>query len=204
MNRKYPKYDFLVQPALRQHNVYYNTLRLKLLYFEILDFMVKGIVLSVLFVLFYSSCSVSLKGIVIPPDVNTYFVEDFRLTALEAPADLNQRFGEVLRNKIRNESRLTLKEVEPDIIFSGNIRSFRISPEAVSANTVAQLNRFEIIIDITLEYTNKPDAGWKNKSYTFFRTFDSSQDFQSVQDNLTRELFDLFTEQIFNDAFSQW
>ncbi|MBK6785556.1 MAG: hypothetical protein IPG79_18755 [Saprospiraceae bacterium] len=166
--------------------------------------MSKGFVLSVFLLMFGFSCSVSLKGIIIPPEVKTFFVEDFRLSALEAPADLNQRFGEALRNKIRNESRLTLKEIEPDIIFSGNVRSFRISPEAVSANTVAQLNRFEIIIDVTLEYTNKPEAGWKNKSYTFFKTFDSSQDFQNVQDNLTRELFDLFTEQIFNDAFSQW
>ncbi|MFZ1702988.1 MAG: LPS assembly lipoprotein LptE [Saprospiraceae bacterium] len=155
-------------------------------------------------IFFESACSISLKGVTIPPDVQTFFVEDFRLSALEAPADLNQRFGEALRNKVRNESRLTLKEIEPDMVFSGNIRSFRITPEAVTAGATAALNKLEISIEIELVYPNKPNEGWKSKPYTFFRNFDATQDFQNIQDNLIREIFDLFTEQIFNDAFSQW
>lgn len=162
------------------------------------------VILLIVGVLLAESCTVSLKGVTIPPDVTTFFVEDFRLSAVEAPADLNQRFGEALRNKVRNESRLNLKETDPDIIFSGNIRSFRVTPEAITAGTTAALNKLEIVIDVTLEYSKDEKAGWKNKSYTFFRTFDSTQDFQNLQDGLIREIFDLFTEQIFNDAFSQW
>lgn len=152
----------------------------------------------------FQGCTVSLKGVTIPADVNTFFVDNFILSTVEAPADLNQRFGEALRNKIRNESRLKLDENDADIILSGNIKRFTITPEAITAGTVAALNKLEISIDVTLEYKEGKGTGWKNKTYTFFRTFDSNQDFQNLQDGLIREIFDLFTEQIFNDAFSQW
>jgi hypothetical protein len=169
--------------------------------------MLRFLLLAVYIISFVTiqSCTVSLKGVTIPPDVNTFHVENFVMTADLAPPDLNQRFSEALRNKIRNESRLILKEVDPDIFITGVIKDYKITPENISADqNTAALNRFEITIDVVLEYTNKPDAGWKNKTYVFFRTFESSVDFQNVQETLTREIFDLFTEQIFNDAFSQW
>lgn len=164
----------------------------------------RAILSAVILLVMGSGCSISLKGVSIPPDVHTFFIDNFVLTAVEAPADLNQRFGEALRNKIRNESRLKLQENEPDIIFSGNIRQYRVTPEAITAGTTAALNKLEIVIDVTLEYADGKGVGYKNKPFTFFRTFDSSQDFQNIQDTLIREIFDLFTEQIFNDAFSQW
>lgn len=164
-----------------------------------------GLIISTVILLSVGSgCSISLKGVSIPANVHTFYIDNFLLTAVEAPADLNQRFGEALRNKIRNESRLKLEENEPDIIFFGNIRQYRVTPEAITTGSTAALNKLEIVIDINMEYAEGKGVGYKNKPYTFFRTFDSNQDFQNIQDTLIKEIFDLFTEQIFNDAFSQW
>ena len=100
-------------------------------------------------------CKYSFRGISIPPDVRTYYVGDFQNAAAEAPGDINQRFAEALRAKVRNESRLIYTEIDPDIEFSGKITAFTLRPEALQAgNTVAQ-NKLEIFITVT--YINNKD-----------------------------------------------
>lgn len=151
-----------------------------------------------------NNCTVSLKGVSIAPEVNTFFIDDFQLTAQTAPGDLNQRFSEALRNKVRNESRLILSETDPDIVFGGNIRGFLISPEAIREGNTVALNKLEITVDV--EYTNNVDEkeGWKKQTFSFLRTFDSNADFQSIQEELIRDIFNQLTEKIFNEAFSKW
>ncbi|MBK9254182.1 MAG: hypothetical protein IPM42_01705 [Saprospiraceae bacterium] len=152
----------------------------------------------------FSGCY-SFKGIAIPPDIKTYYVNDFQFgsNVLSAPADLNQRFSEAIRAKIRNESRLIYNENEPDIEFSGSIIQFTLNPEAPQAGNTVALNKFEIGVNV--DFTNHKDEkkNWK-KGFTFFRTFDSTQDFLSLQDNLVKEIFDQLTENIFNEAFTGW
>jgi len=157
-----------------------------------------------IFVLLGFSGCYSFKGISIPPEVNTFFVEDFQLTAAQAPGDLNQRFGEALRNKIRNESRLKLNESDPDIVFGGRVTGFYVTSEAIREGNTVALNKLEIAVDIEYTHPKNEKAGWKNRSFRFFKTFDSSLDFQSAQESLIRDIFDQLTEDIFNAAFSQW
>lgn len=150
-----------------------------------------------------SSCY-SFKGITIPSDVNTYFVDNFQNNALGAPGDINQRFSEALRAKIRNESRLSYNEQNPDIEFSGNIVRFTITPEAPQAGNTVALNKLEIAVAV--DYVNNKDESknWKAKQFTFFRTFGSDQDFISIQDGLIDEIFKQLMENIFNEAFTGW
>jgi hypothetical protein len=151
-----------------------------------------------------SSCSISFKGINIPPDVTTYFVDNFQNNALGAPGDINQRFSEALRAKIRNESRLIYNEQSPDIEFSGNITRFSLTPEAPQAGNTVALNKLEIAVSV--DYVNHKDEAknWKAKQFTFFRTFESDKDFISIQDGLIDEIFKQLMENIFNEAFTGW
>ena len=145
----------------------------------------------------------SFKGIAIPPNINTYNVENFENTAQSAPGDINQRFSEALRAKIRNESRLVYSEQNPDLEFSGSISGFTLRPEAPQVGNTVALNRLDIVVSVT--YTNNTDEkkSWK-ESFTFFRTFPSDQDFLSIQDALIAEIFKQLTENIFNKAFTGW
>jgi Txe/YoeB family toxin of Txe-Axe toxin-antitoxin module len=151
-----------------------------------------------------SGCSVSFKGINIPPDVTTYFVDNFQNNALGAPGDINQRFSESLRAKIRNESRLIYNEQNPDIEFSGSIVRFGLTPEAPQAGNTVALNKLEI--SVAIDYVNHKDEtkNWKSKQFTFFRTFESDKDFISIQDSLIDEIFKQLMENIFNEAFTGW
>jgi len=155
-------------------------------------------------ILIFSGCKYSFRGISIPPDVKTYFVDDFQNSAPEAPGDINQRFAEALRAKVRNESRLIYAETDADIEFSGKVTGFTLRPEALQAgNTVAQ-NKLEIFVAINYVNNKDDSKNWNQKQFNFFRTFNSDQDFLSIQDGLITEIFDQIMENIFNEAFTGW
>lgn len=145
----------------------------------------------------------SFKGIAIPADVNTYYIENFKNNAPQAPGDINQRFSEALRLKIRNESRLTYNETTPDIEFSGSITGFRLTPEAPQAGNTVALNKVEIVVSVDFKNNKDESKSW-TKQFSFFRTYGSDQDFVSIQDGLINEIFKQLLENIFNDAFTGW
>ncbi len=163
--------------------------------------MVKNNILFFILCLF-TACY-SFKGISIDPSVNTFYVEDFYVKANEAPGDIEQIFAESLREKIRNESRLNYQEVDPDLVFSGFISKFKIVPQAASDDNTVELNR--LTIDVNVSYVNNviEDDTWE-KTFSFFQTFPSDTDIQTVQDQLIEDIFKQINENIFNEAFTNW
>lgn len=145
----------------------------------------------------------SFKGISIPNDINTYYVEDFNVSAPNVPADLNQIFAEALRKKVREESKLVYNDSEPDVIFEGTITkyaNFAVAPE--EGNTTS-LNRLEISVSITYVNEINTDDTW-TKRYTDFEDYDSTIDLQSIETELIETIVEDIMERIFNDAFTNW
>jgi hypothetical protein len=158
--------------------------------------------LFIIFCTVISGCY-GFKGISIPPEINTFFVDDFENRAPSAPGAIEQTFAEALRTKVRNESKLRLTDQNADIIFSGAINRFNISSEAPQEGNTIAFNRLTISVNIEYKNSQNEEDSW-TQSFSFFRDFDSNADFQSLQDEFVDEIFVQITEDIFNRAFTNW
>ena len=145
----------------------------------------------------------SFKGVTIPNDINTYYVENFNLSAPNAPVEIDVQFTEALRTKVRTESKLKLKDVDPDLVFGGQITGYTLTSEAPKEGNTVALNKLEIIVQV--QYTNHRDEKASySRPFSFFRTFPADQDFQSVQESLNADIIKQLVERVFNDTFASW
>lgn len=145
----------------------------------------------------------SLKGYSISAEVKTFYVGQFKLTALNAPATLNQTFAEALKDKISRESRLKYADESSDLEFNGTIQSFNVNAVAPQPGERTAFNR--LTISMSVEYTNRLDSKdhW-TKTFSYFADFPAEQNLLQVQDELIEIIFDQILEDIFNQAFNNW
>ncbi|HUR30601.1 MAG TPA: LPS assembly lipoprotein LptE [Saprospiraceae bacterium] len=151
-----------------------------------------------------SACKVySLAGTSIDPNIETFYVGNFKVLAANAPATIQQTFGEALKDKISRESRLQYSDEDPDIEFNGNIQSFNVSPVAPLPGERASFNR--LTIQVSVEYSNNLNTKQNfTKIFSHFEDFDATENLNSVQDELITIIFNQIMEDIFNQAFNNW
>jgi hypothetical protein len=145
----------------------------------------------------------SFDGISIPPEINTFYVNNFENRAPNAPVAVDFQFTEALRNKIRTESKLKQKDTDPDVQFEGEITRYDVTAEAPQEGNTVFLNKLEISVQV--RYTNNRDEKEKyDRTFSFFQTFPGDQDLQSVQQKLNSDIFKQITDKIFNETFTAW
>ena len=166
---------------------------------------VKGIkvLIFLVAVLPWVSCSLSFKSSFIEADLKTFYVDNFKSTALNAPATINQTFAEALKDKISRESSLKYTDLEPNLEFGGTIQSFVVTSVAPKPGETTSFNRLTIYVSV--DYTNHLDTKdqW-TKTFSFFADFPSDQNLLPVQDDLIDIIFKQILEDIFNQAFNNW
>lgn len=159
--------------------------------------------LASLLTLFLCSACYSFKGISIDPSINTFNVALFDDAANGTPPNYAVTFTERLRDKIRSESRLTNKDIDPDIQFSGSVTSFRVTAEAPEPGETTSFNRLTITVKV--EYVNNRDEDNKwTKSFSYFDNFDAATNLLDVQEQLIITINNQLVEDIFNFAFTNW
>ncbi|MCR9289239.1 LPS assembly lipoprotein LptE [Saprospiraceae bacterium] len=145
----------------------------------------------------------SFKGISIPPEVNTFYIEDFDNQTPTAPPTLSTAFQQELSDKIRNESRLKFDDFNPDIEFKGAISEFRVSAESPQQGQTSAFNRLNISFQIEYVSNLNEEDNWKQR-FGHFADFETSQNLIDVQDELIDEILEEIIERIFNKAFTNW
>ena len=151
-----------------------------------------------------SGCKLySLKGYSIDPDVSTYYVGQFKITAYNAPATINQTFAEALKDKISRESRLKYEDENPDLEFNGTIQNFDVTPVAPQPDERTSFNRLTITVNIEYENRKDPKDHW-TRSFSHFEDFSTDENLLDVQDKLIETIFKQILEDIFNHAFNNW
>ena len=115
----------------------------------------------------FQSCTISLSGATLDPELKTFYIPNFTNNAENALPSLSQRLTEDLKDKVRAESRLVLSEEEPDIEFRGTLVDYRITAEAPRTGESTAINRLTITLAISYFNNRKNTEIWQ-KNFSFF------------------------------------
>ncbi len=117
---------------------------------------------------------------------------------------LSQQFTEALKERIRNQSGLSLIRTDADANFEGRISDYTIRPVSIQGNERAGLNRLTITVNV--KYTNAitPELNFE-QSFQAFQEFSLTQGaLQTQEQKLITLINRQLTEDIFNKAFANW
>ena len=145
----------------------------------------------------------SMKGISIPADVKTFYVETFDNQDPESVPTLPRDFTEKLKDKIRRESNLQYNDTDPDIEFTGAVIRFSVTAEAPKADEEIGFNKLTIAVNVNFTNNKDEKAEWKQQ-FSFDDFFAPDQNLLDVQDDLIENITDELVDRIFNKAFTNW
>ena len=165
----------------------------------------KTTLIALLAIVLLKACSVSMtmSGASIPDNIQSYSVQYFDNRAPLINPTLSQDMTEGLKDRITNESRLKLDASLGDVDFSGQITNYNVRPMAIQADAVSAETRLTMTVKVRYKNYKDPKANWES-SFSAFRDFESSQNINAVEADLTKEMIEEITENIFNKAFADW
>lgn len=158
---------------------------------------------GLLFLIFTFSSCYSFKGIVIPDDVSTYFLESVQSNTGEAPVFLTQTIYQAFRDKIRAETKLLYEESNPDIEISSTITAYSITYVAPQPGQNVASNR--LTIAITVEYTDNINEkrSWQT-TFRRFADYNAAANLLDIQEDLINTITGEIMEDFFTKAFGDW
>ncbi|TZF85655.1 hypothetical protein FW774_00835 (plasmid) [Pedobacter sp. BS3] len=151
------------------------------------------------------SCGIySFTGASIPPEMKTVSVQFFENNAPLVVPSLSQDFTEALKERVRNQTSLSMVRTDADANFEGRITDYSIKPTAITGNSIAAQNRLTITVSVKFTNTVKPELSFE-QSFSRFKDFSlSNGSIESQQNGLIRDINQMLTEDIFNRAFANW
>lgn len=162
-----------------------------------------GLFLVVPLLLISQSCGIySFSGASIPANMKTVAVNFFENTAPIVVPNLSQQFTELLKERIRNQTRLSMVRENGDGTFEGRITDYSIKSVAVTGNERAEGTRLSITVSV--KFTNNLDNELSfEQSFTRFRDIQGSN-IAAQEQSLIQQINNDLTEDIFNRAFANW
>lgn len=157
-------------------------------------------------VLLMNGCSVSysLNGASIDyTRVKTINIADFQNLAPIVYPPLAQKLSEDLKDRFQKQTRLSQTTKIGDLNIEGEIVGYDLAAEAVQADAYAA--RTKLTMRVNVRYNNTVDEKESfEREFTSFVSFDSSQMFTNVQDQLVEDLTKDIINQIFNATVENW
>lgn len=151
-----------------------------------------------------SACGIySFRGSTLPPDIRTLTIQNFPNQAPLIIPTLPQTFTEALRNKFLAQTPLTLTGQNADLILSGYIENYEVTPVAIQSGDQAAQNRMTLTIYAECHSPKYPQLNWK-QSFSSFLDFPANTPISTVQENLLLDLSDRISQDIVNKTLSNW
>ncbi|MGI6074241.1 MAG: LPS assembly lipoprotein LptE [Fermentimonas sp.] len=116
---------------------------------------------------------------------------------------LEQRFNEAMADMFTRNTRLKLVDNNGDMEIEGAIVGYQLTPMAVQEDAFASETKLTMTVRLRFR-NNKTDAPEKEETISANRTFSSNTVFDTVQDELIRQLIDEIVDQIFNATMADW
>ena len=169
----------------------------------------KQILIIVVSSLILVSCGIySFTGSSIPVGVETFQVNYFDNTAGGKPGStiepgLDRDFTIALQDLIVNQTSLNLVNDGGDIIYSGEIVEYSVTPMAATAEIKAAQNRLTMAVMVSYENVSNEDDNIE-KRFSFYYDFPGNLQVYDIKDSALEEIFERITQDIFNETLAKW
>ena len=155
------------------------------------------------------SCGIySFTGSSIPVGVETFQVNYFDNTGGGKPGStiepgLDRDFTIALQDLIVNQTSLNLVNEGGDIIYSGEIVEYSVTPMAATAEIKAAQNRLTMAVMVSYENVSNEDDNIE-KRFSFYYDFPGNLQVYDIKDSALEEIFERITQDIFNETLAKW
>lgn len=137
-------------------------------------------------------------------DANSFQVNYFQNTAELIEPGIERTFTLALQDLIQNQTSLTLTNSGGDLVYEGEIVTYRIAPMTATADQRAAQNRLTISIRVRFVNNRNQEDGFEK---TFSHYYDYTGTEQLVGSQLTTALeaiYERITQDIFNESLAKW
>ena len=145
----------------------------------------------------------SFTGANVPADIKSFSVEFFQNRAGNGPASVAQTFTDRLKLKFQTEANLRQVTGNGDLQFSGAITSFTYSNDAPVAGATSGLSKLTVSVEVIYKNTKDEKDQW-TENFSRFAQFQSTENIQSVEDQLISEINRQLVDDIFQKALVKW
>jgi outer membrane lipopolysaccharide assembly protein LptE/RlpB len=150
--------------------------------------------------------SFSFRDGSVPPEWKRFMVETFENSAPNAPIGYPPELTELVKDAIQNRVGLKLvsdESEDPQIIITGIVSNYDVTPMALQPNDVAAKNRLTITAQFEI-FISQPEEDVMELRTTRFVDFDSSIDVSEAQAQLLQEINDQIIQDLINKLLSNW
>lgn len=157
--------------------------------------------------LILSSCKVNFNFTGVPTGADDG-LETIAITLFgnEAPIVvpfLAQELTDQLQDRFLSQSKLSLTTGTADVVVSGAITSYIVSPVAISGNETAEQNRLNVSVRVKYENNVTPEDSWE-QSFSQFVDFSADEDFASIEEEQIALVVEQLTQEVFNKSLGKW
>ena len=150
--------------------------------------------------------SVSFRDGSVPPQWKRFMVSTFENKAPNSPISYSSQLTELVKDAIQNRVGLSLvsdEDEDPQIIVTGSIDSYTVTPLSLQDNAADVKNRLTIRASFEI-FISSPEEEVMELSSSRFADFDASQDVGAIQEQLLEEINDQIVQDVLNKLLSNW
>lgn len=153
-----------------------------------------------------SACSVSYKfnsSSIDYTKTRTITISDFPNRSSYVWGPMAPMFNNALKDNFANNTRLTQVARNGDMVIEGEITQYSQRNKAVSSEGYSAQTELSVTVNVRFTNNANHDEDFEQQ-FTATSTYDTTQNLNSVQEDLVTQMIKDLTDQIFNATVANW